>query len=128
MFQPPALLTLQLAGSACSPCPSDVLLRHDVVKAVGAFDETFPGLFEDQAFFAKVKLHAPIFVSGECWDKYRLHPESHCAVETRAGRLPAARQRYLQWLDDYLTAPPTSGTPPSGARSAGSNGRTATPY
>src|SRR5688500_6926597 len=104
VFQPPALLTLQLAGTACSPCPSDVLLRHDVVKAVGAFDETFPGLFEDQAFYAQVKLHAPIFVSGECWDKYRLHPESHCAVETRAGRLPAARQRYLQWLDDYLTA------------------------
>jgi glycosyltransferase involved in cell wall biosynthesis len=104
VFQPPALLTLQLAGAACSPCPSDVLLRHDVVKAVGAFDETFPGLFEDQAFFAKVKLHAPIFVSGECWDRYRLHPESHCAVETRAGRLPAARQRYLEWLTDYLAA------------------------
>ena len=102
-FAPPALLALELAGTACSPCPSDVLMRHEVVKAVGGFEEAFAGMFEDQAFFAKVKLHARVFVSGECWDKYRLHADSHCAVQTRAGHLPAARRRYLEWLDGYLT-------------------------
>ena len=103
LFEPPTLLTLQLDGTACSPCPSDVLLRHEIVKAVGGFDETVPDMFEDQAFFAKVKLRAPVYVSDECWDKYRLHPDSHCAIETSAGRGPAAHRRYLDWLDNYLT-------------------------
>ena len=104
LYQPPILLTLQLAGTACSPCPSDVLLRHEVVKAVGGFDETVPDMFEDQAFFAKIKLHTPVYVADECWDKYRLHPDSHCAVETNAGRAPLNHRRYLHWLDGYLTA------------------------
>jgi SAM-dependent methyltransferase len=103
LFEPPTLLTLQLDGTACSPCPSDVLLRHEIVKAVGGFDETVPDMFEDQAFFAKMKLRVPVFVSDECWDKYRLHPDSHCAVETRAGRFPSAHRHYLRWLDTYLT-------------------------
>ena len=103
LFHPPTLLSLQLAGTACSPCPSDVMLRHDVVTAVGGFEDGFDDLFEDQAFFAKVKLHAPIFVSGECWDKYRLHPDSHCAVAAKQGRVPSARRSYLEWLGAYLT-------------------------
>ena len=103
LFSPPTLLTLQLAGTACSPCPSDVLLRHEIVKAVGGFNETVPDMFEDQAFFAKMKLRAPVYVSDECWDKYRLHPDSYCAIETRAGRAPLAHRRYLDWLESYLT-------------------------
>ena len=104
VFPPPTLLALQLAGKACSPCPSDVLLRRELVDAVGGFEDGFVDAFEDQAFLAKVKLRAPIFVSGECWDKYRLHPDSHIAVVKKAGRLSSARRSYLEWLAAYLTA------------------------
>lgn len=99
---PPVLLSRQLTGKACSPCPSDVMLRQEVARSVGGFEDGFDDLFEDQAFFAKVKLAAPIFVSDECWDKYRLHPDSHCAVAGRDGRLAAARRSYLEWLEAHL--------------------------
>lgn len=104
LFTPPALLTQTLAGAAIPPCPSDVLVRRDVVDRVGAFVDEFRDLYEDQVFFSKVYLDAPVFVSGECWDRYRQHPGSCYASAKRAGTRHAARRRYLAWLKKYLAA------------------------
>src|SRR5215813_9503791 len=67
LVRPPNLFTLFLERTAITPCPSDVILRRDVVAAVGGFVDAFERLYEDQVFFAKVTLRAPVFVSGECW-------------------------------------------------------------
>jgi glycosyltransferase involved in cell wall biosynthesis len=101
---PPALLRMTLAG-AQTPPPSDILLRTKAVIRVGGFEDAFTGMYgmyEDQAFLAKMYLNVPIFVSDVCWDKYRLHPGSFCAVQEREGREPIVRRFYLRWLDRYL--------------------------
>lgn len=106
LVRPPTLLTLNLESKAPTPCPSDILLRREIVERVGGFEESFHGvrqLYEDLAFLAKVYIRAPVFVAGECWDKYRLHSDS--CVSTVKG----ARQNYdiglfyLDWLEKYLT-------------------------
>jgi glycosyltransferase involved in cell wall biosynthesis len=106
LYEPPALLKLcHPLGRVTAPCPSDLLLRHEIVEAVNGFEEKFTGiyqLYEDQAFLAKVYLSAPVFVSSSTWTGYRLHPDSCCYRVASSGDEPLARMFYLQWLKDYL--------------------------
>ena len=53
---PEAAVALYPLGEAAAPCPSDLLLRRDVVTALGGFEEHFTGprqLYEDQAFLGE---------------------------------------------------------------------------
>lgn len=105
LVRSPSLLTLSLESKAPTPCPSDILLRREIVDSVGGFEEGFRGiyqLYEDQAFLAKVYLKAPVFVAGNCWDRYRQHENSCVAVVTEAGRKYKAGLFYLDWLERYL--------------------------
>lgn len=105
LISPPTLLTLSLEAQARTPCPSDILLRRDIVKYVGGFEESFSGiyqLYEDQAFLAKVFLKAPVFAASECWDKYRKHADSFVSTVTHAGLKYSAGLFYLSWLERYL--------------------------
>lgn len=106
LHKPPTLLKrCHPLGRATAPCPSDLLLRHEIVEAVNGFEEKFTGiyqLYEDQAFLAKVYLSTPVFVSSSSWTRYRLHPDSCCYRVARSGDESLARLFYLNWLKDYL--------------------------
>ena len=105
VVSPPRLLTLFLARKAITPAPSDVLLRRAIVEELGGFENSFPGIYEDQVFFAKVCLKVPVFVSGECWDRHRQHRDSACSVWRRTGEYYSAEAglRFLSWIEDYLS-------------------------
>ena len=106
---PEAALALYPLGKAAAPCPSDVLLRRDVVTALGGFEEHFTGsrqMYEDQAFLAKLYLAAPVYFSDRVWLEYRQHTESCVAEVTREGRYHEVRQYFLNWLEHYLAAMP----------------------
>ncbi|MEB3179650.1 MAG: glycosyltransferase family A protein [Nostocaceae cyanobacterium] len=105
---PPKLLTVFLRGQGETPATCGVLIRREVIEMVGGFEESFRNMFEDQAFFAKVCLTTSIFVEGECWDRYRQHPDSICNVSKKTGkyhtqRLNPTQLKYLQWLESYLS-------------------------
>jgi glycosyltransferase involved in cell wall biosynthesis len=107
-IQPPRLLNLVLRGKAETPGTCSILIRKAVVEAVGGFEESFRGMFEDQAFLAKVFLKTPIFVESGCWDKYRQHPQSTCYVAQSSGEYSLSprsisRLNYLNWLRSYLS-------------------------
>jgi glycosyltransferase involved in cell wall biosynthesis len=101
----PTLLALSLERKATTPCPSNVLLRHSIVKTIGQFEESFRGiytLYEDQVFFSKLTCRTPVFVSDQRWDRYRRHPESCAATVKKQGRAAEVRGVYLRWLAGYL--------------------------
>jgi len=102
LVEAPALLRRFLRLPDISPVPSSVLIRRHIVEQVGGFEERFRGLYEDQVFFAKVCLAAPVFVSGECSARYRQHPHSNCAstLETAS----TVRAQFLRWLAEYVGA------------------------
>ncbi|MEO8370911.1 MAG: glycosyltransferase [Candidatus Solibacter sp.] len=103
LYAPPELLLkLYPLGQATAPSMSNLLVRRESMKESIWFEEEFRGLYEDQAFLAKVYLQGHIFVSGECWDKYRIHPESCLSVGTETGQYDAVRSRFLKWLERYL--------------------------
>jgi glycosyltransferase involved in cell wall biosynthesis len=103
LYTPPDLLLRSYPlGQAQSPPPSDILARRAAVATVGGFEDQFRGMYEDQAFFAKLYLDFPVYVSGEEWDLYRIHPESCGARAIRAGEYRVVRKAFLQWFAEYL--------------------------
>jgi glycosyltransferase involved in cell wall biosynthesis len=105
-IEPPTLVNLFfLNQQAAIPTPSNILVRHEIVNQINGFDAPFRGkydLYEDQAFYAKVSLRSKVFVTNECWDKYRQHPNSSSSVVENAGQGYATRLFFLNWLSEYL--------------------------
>jgi glycosyltransferase involved in cell wall biosynthesis len=102
---PEAMLALYPLGTAAAPCPSDILLRSDVVRAVGGFESHFTGprqMYEDQGFLAKVYLMTPVYFSNKVWLDYRQHEESCVASVVREGRYHEVRLYFLNWLEKYI--------------------------
>ena len=107
---PEAMLALYPLGAAAAPCPSDLLLRTDVVRAVGGFEAHFTGvrmMYEDQGFLAKLYLVAPVYFSGCNWTLYRQHAASCVAAVTGDGRYHEVRRYFLEWLATYIAARPS---------------------
>jgi glycosyltransferase involved in cell wall biosynthesis len=107
LVPPPGLVPVWLRGLGETPGTCGVLVRREALLAVGGFEESFRGLFEDQAFFYKMALRFPIFVSGESWDIYRRHEASAVSVGERQGvyhpsRHNRAHRHFLEWFAGYL--------------------------
>jgi len=110
LVAPPALLSLALkTEGATMPGICSVLVRRQTIEAVGGFETSFRGLYEDQAFLVKVFLKSAVFVTDACLDLYRQHPDSACSVALATGhynpgRPHPARLTFLRWLVAYLSA------------------------
>lgn len=97
---PPLALTLALESKAPVAWPSDLLVRRSAFEQVGGFEERFRGMFDDQAFLAKVCLVSPVFVSDRSWFRYRRHERSLTAQARQDKH--ALGLAYLDWLEGYV--------------------------
>jgi glycosyltransferase involved in cell wall biosynthesis len=106
---PQASINLYPLGSAAAPCPSDIMVRADLVERLGGFEAHFTGprqMYEDQGFFAKLYLAAPTYFSDKVWLDYRQHPASIVAEVKRDGRYDEVRRYFLNWFEQYLATLP----------------------
>jgi glycosyltransferase involved in cell wall biosynthesis len=101
LIQPPTLLVRFLQNQMKPPGTCSVLLRRDTIERVGGFVESFRGMYEDQAFFAKVCCTTPVFVIDEYSARYRQHPASACAIARATGQQQRTEDIYLTWLARY---------------------------
>ncbi|MDZ7949481.1 glycosyltransferase family A protein [Nostoc sp. DedQUE09] len=104
----PTLSKLFLKGKALTPASCSVLMRKELVKNAGGFEESFRGMFEDQAFFFKACLKSPVFIESRCWDRYRQHSNSSCHIadtlgQFRFGKINPAHFTFLTWVEQYLS-------------------------
>jgi glycosyltransferase involved in cell wall biosynthesis len=102
LVAPPGLLTRFLLGKAAVPCTCSILVRREFFEKFGGFVESFRGLYEDQAFYAKVCLRQPVLVANQCWDRYRQRPASACSTAESSGQPRTARITFLTWLEGYM--------------------------
>ena len=108
LYQPPTLLLENhpLAKHGGAPCPSELMIRKEILERVGGCEESFIKqyqFYEDQGFLSKLYLTAPVFISNHAWIKYRLHPKSCSAVVTASGQDESVRFYFLNWLEKYLS-------------------------
>lgn len=97
---PEALLTLRPLGTGASG-GATALVRRSAFDAVGGFEEQFRGLFEDQAFHAKIYLRYPMYISSQTCYRYRQH-EASCVVRSSRVDQWRLRSAYLDWLQSYV--------------------------
>jgi glycosyltransferase involved in cell wall biosynthesis len=88
--------------SAPSPCTCSVLVRRDVMEAVGGFEPAFPGMYDDQAFYTKLCLATPVIAGASATSRYRRHPDSCYSRAKASGRATQDRRLFIDWLDAYL--------------------------
>lgn len=104
MRPPETALRLYPLGTAPAVSPEDSMIRREMFDLVGGFVDEFTSLYEDQAFFAKVYLTAPILSTTCVWVDYRQH-DGNCVQQTHAtGTYASQRRRFLQWLEDWIEA------------------------
>jgi glycosyltransferase involved in cell wall biosynthesis len=102
VVQPPTLFLLFLQDEWASLC--DILVRREVIEAIGGYEASFRGMYEDQAFHTKLCLNSSVYVASECWYWYRQHPEACTANAHKVRRGHAiARKTFLYWLENYLS-------------------------
>lgn len=104
VIEPPALVARCVLGEVTVPCTCSIILRREAVDRAGGWEERFTGMFDDQAFYAKVMLRERVLVAPECWDRYRRRPDSMYATAKREGTVRAERLVYLAWLREYLVS------------------------
>jgi glycosyltransferase involved in cell wall biosynthesis len=100
IVQPPALLLRFLQNEWASLC--DLLVRREVVEQIGSYETFFKGMYEDQAFHAKLCLQSQSFVTSQCWYWYRQHPTACTTLTHQAKQWRTARYTFLNWLEGYL--------------------------
>ena len=100
VIEPPALVTALLRRE--HPTMTPALVRRDALVRAGGFEDSFTGLYEDQAASVRLAVEHPVLVSSRCWYRWRQHPRSSCAVSLATGRYEQAREVYLDWLTGFL--------------------------
>jgi glycosyltransferase involved in cell wall biosynthesis len=104
---PPLCLRLLLAAPSYTPGLFNVTMRRQAAIDVGGFEDSFPGLFEDNVIFAKLYLEKTTYIIPDCLVRYRRHAWSYTRLAKNAGDLTAglgcpAERAYLEWLHEYL--------------------------
>ena len=103
LHPPPVLFRNLLRNRFQTPTTCNALMRRSAIEQVGGFEDSFPAMFEDQIFFAKLLLRFPVFVSDRSWARYRQHAGSTSAVAAAANSEWAEHIRFLRWLRRYIS-------------------------
>ncbi len=99
-------LLIYLKDRNIYPCSCSMIMRRHIFEELGGFEEEFRNANEDMVFHSKVFLKFPVYVSSQCWDRYRIHPDSYWRTAWKEGigqeTEMKGRLNYLNWLEQYL--------------------------
>ena len=103
LMKPPALVPRLLSGSVAVPCTCSLMIKRQfVVEALGGFEAAFRSLYEDQVFYVKVGLRAPVYVVAQTWGRYRQHAGMSTKAAVNSDEAIRARLIFLRWVESYL--------------------------
>lgn len=100
MLNGPFLLTQR----AAIPTPASILVRRALAGEPGGLDTTVRDVEGDQAFYAKIRIQAPVLASPTVWHRHRQHVGSHTTRAANRGDERVLRARFLTSPIRYLSA------------------------
>lgn len=103
IYAPPRLFLQLLKNVHQTPTTCNAMIRREAALDVEGFDPSFRDMFEDQVFFGKLLTIYPVYVSGQCWARYRQHDASSSSRTTQTD-IQSAHLRYLRALRTFLIA------------------------
>jgi glycosyltransferase involved in cell wall biosynthesis len=101
LFEPPQLLPLLLDGKTEIPSPCSVLVRREAAERVGGFEDSFRGMYEDQAFYTKICLSEKVLAVNDCLSWYRQHSKSHVSIAIQMDQSHLLHYLFLKWVEFY---------------------------
>jgi len=104
VYTPPRLFNQLMRNRAQTPTTCNAIVRRSLIEKVGGFADEFRGLFEDQVFFAKALLAAPVWVDERTWAKYRVHAASCSERAHGSAEELRVRLAFLAWVAAHLGA------------------------
>lgn len=102
LYPPLSLLIHNLRANGRKPGINCIMMTHDFINSIGAFEGDFQYVSEDQVFWAKVSLNGKIYVMEKCLAKYRQHNSSSVAVLIKNDKEIENWEVFLNWLQNYL--------------------------
>jgi glycosyltransferase involved in cell wall biosynthesis len=102
LLAPPGPLAAFVLRDAPTPCTCSFVARRAVIDAVGGFEASFGGMYDDQVLYAKLCLTTPVLAVNDQLSRYRRHPDSCYSTAKATGRAVADRLVFLEWLEGYL--------------------------
>jgi glycosyltransferase involved in cell wall biosynthesis len=108
LYPPLRLLPRLLENRAQAPTTCNALIRSGAYEDAGGFEQTFPGLYEDQVFFAKLYLSSATYVSSRYWARYRRHEANEAQQRFSYVRYYRERRAFLEWLAEHLGDAPVN--------------------
>ncbi len=103
----PTMLAALIENRFQSPTTCNAMITRAAYLELGGFEESFRGMYEDQAFFAKLYLRFPTFVSGKCWARYRQHGSNSGRPFSRVGYY-RERRRLLEFVHGIASTTPAA--------------------
>lgn len=84
------------------------MLRTEIIRKLGGWDASFPGIYEDIIPYAKIFLNHTTYYSSKTWCYYRQHENNSCYTAIRDGewangKLSPTKERCLLWIQRYVT-------------------------
>ncbi len=100
VVEPPKLIPLFLKDKNLTP--SGVLVKRETLLTIAPSENSFRTNYSDDVVQIKICLHCKVLVSDEPLYKYRIHPESNCRKESKAGKSYYFREVFLNWVEQYF--------------------------
>ena len=89
---------------AAIPTPASILVRRALAGDADGLDTTVRDLEGDQAFYAKIRLQAPVLASPTVWHRHRQRVGSNTTRAANRGDERVLRARFLTSPIRYLSA------------------------
>lgn len=104
LYEPPQLMyQLYPLGEGEAPSMSGMLLKTKLAQRQ-SFEDSFTGMYEDQAFLSKLYLHARIYIMPTHAHRYRQRVGSIMHTSEQSGNYHQVRHYFLNWLETYFHA------------------------
>lgn len=100
LVEPPLMLALFLRYEEFMP--GGFMVKRDVMKKVGIFEENFFDNYSDAVALVKICLTSHVFVSSKSWYKYRKHKASYTYLSNFYGKDIEEQRIYLDWVAEYF--------------------------